>query len=454
MMPFNRAFGTCVSIASKTGSPAQKCAVSATQQSLIAISVLFIAIGAAFAGIVGAYIGRRGTIQVGCIVVLIGAGGMLGTSGNFTAYVACKCIQSLGLGQFIGSAPAYGVECMAPRRRGTLTSLFNCGLGMGNLVSAAVCLGSSSYLTNLAWQIPIICQLPLALLLGAGVMFFPESPRWLLLQDREEAARASFAKFYNKDPHDIEISAQVQEVLYDIQVQRERGATTKWTEIFHGTDLRRTLTSILILVGTAITGARFVGIYSTIFLAGVGISNPYAINCIVAACAFIGSLPSPFLIEYGGRRLTLLAGYAGMGTCMLILAAIGTALGAANSTAKSVLIAFLCLWSLVYGSCVGPSLATTAPEMHSVRLRTYGHAFACSVFEVFSFAAVFYTPYMLSVDYGNMGLNIGYFYFGELRQSTPFFATSLTIIYRPYFYSLVACIFLRSRDGRTLIGAN
>ncbi|KAL2786716.1 hypothetical protein BJX66DRAFT_341932 [Aspergillus keveii] len=50
--------------------------------------------------------------------------------------------------------------------------------------------------------------------------------------------------------------------------------------------------------------------------------------------------------------------------------------------------------------------------MHSVRLRTYGQAFATALYEIFSFAATFYTPYMLNAEYGDMGLNIGYFYFG------------------------------------------
>jgi hypothetical protein len=287
---------------------------------------------------------------------------------------------------------------------------------MGNVVAAAVCLGTSSYTSNLAWQVPIICQLPLAVILGAGVLYFPESPRWLIINGKMEDARQSFARIYAKDPNSTEVTTEVQYVLRAIEFERTTESVMKWTKIFEGVDLRRTLTSTLILVGLAITGSRFVAMYSTIFLAGIGISNPYAINCIVAACAFIGSVPSPWIVEYGGRRFGLLAGYGGMTLCMLIIAAVGTALGAEDPKAKSVLVAFLCLWSLIYGSCVGPSISTTAPEMHSVRLRTYGQAFATALYEIFSFAATFYTPYMLNADYGNMGLNIGYFYFGKLRR--------------------------------------
>jgi hypothetical protein len=60
-------------------------------------------------------------------------------------------------------------------------------VGVGTAISAAVCLGTSNYTTNPSWQIPIICRIPLAFILGLGVMMFPESPRWLLVKGREEA---------------------------------------------------------------------------------------------------------------------------------------------------------------------------------------------------------------------------------------------------------------------------
>jgi MFS family permease len=78
----------------------------------MAVSILFISLGSGLAGIVDKYLGRRGTIQVASVLVLTGAGGMVGTSGSFTAYIACKCLQGLGLGHYVGSAPPYGVECM------------------------------------------------------------------------------------------------------------------------------------------------------------------------------------------------------------------------------------------------------------------------------------------------------------------------------------------------------
>jgi MFS transporter, SP family, sugar:H+ symporter len=255
-----------------------------------------------------------------------------------------------------------------------LMALYNIGLSMGNAVSAAVCVGSSTYMSNLSWQIPIILQIPLGLILGVGVMMFPESPRWLLLKGKERKARIAFGKFYNKDPDSVEITRHVQEVQYYIELEKANGQTTSWTEIYHANDIRRTIASAVILVGLAITGSKFVVPYAALFLQGVGITNPYLVNFYVALCVFGGTFLGPWIVEYGGRRFAMLYGYAGMASCMLVFAAVNSGLSAASSVSKNVLVAMLCIWAFIFGGFIGTSVWIAAPEMHSVRLRTYGQA--------------------------------------------------------------------------------
>jgi hypothetical protein len=185
-------------------------------------------------------------MQVGALFAAIGAGGMLGTAGNFTAYLACKCIGGVGLGHIIAAAVVYGAECTIASKRGMLLALYNVGLGFGNAAAAAVCWGSSSYThSNLAWQIPIICQIPLSFILGFGACCFPESPRWLLTKGREEAAKRSFAWFYAKPADHPDVLLQVQDVQRHIDMERLYGSTTSWTETFRGQNVRRTGVSCL-----------------------------------------------------------------------------------------------------------------------------------------------------------------------------------------------------------------
>jgi SP family sugar:H+ symporter-like MFS transporter len=415
LMPsYNKAFGTCHMVPNTVaaGQFMEVCHVTPLQQSLISVTNIFISVGGILGGITGNYFGRRGTIQVGCTLILIGAAGMLGTSGNFTNYMVCKCIGGIGIGQLFAASPIYGAECVTASRRGMLLALYNIGLAMGNVAAAAVCAGSSNILGDWAWKTPIACQIPLSVIYGLGILMFPESPRWLLVNGREEAARKSFARFYNKDPASAAITAQVREVQAYIEIEKASGATAAWTEIFHRNDIRRTAISSLILIGLGITGIQFVVPYAALFLAGVGISNPFLINVIVALCIFAGTFIGPFTLDYGGRRWSMLVGYGGMAACMLIFSAVSTGLGSGSPTSKNVLVAFLCIWAFIFGGCIGSSVWLASAEMHSVRLRTYGQACTTMTYSAFAFACSFWTPYMLSASYGNMGTNVGYFYFG------------------------------------------
>jgi SP family sugar:H+ symporter-like MFS transporter len=446
MPTFNKAFGHCQQVPDKvTGALTEICKLSTLQQSLVGVNVLFIALGGGFAALTGSYLGRRGTIQFACGMSIIGAAGMLGSKGNFLNYMVCKCIGAFGIGHLMSAAMIYGSECVASNKRGLFLGLYNVGLGMGNVAASAVCAGTSKLATNNDWQwrAPIICQIPLGIILGIGLMMFPESPRWLMVKGREADARKSFARYQQLDPNSAEIDFMLDNVRQHIELDKTLLAGTSWGAIYRGVNLRRTLVSAFILVSLAITGIQFVAPYAALFLSGVGIANPYLINVIIGLCIFGGTLLGPASLEYGGRRFCLLVGYTSMSVCMLIFSAVSTALGPQNPVAKNLVIVFLCLWAFIFGGLIGSSAWLASAEMHSVRLRTFGQANTVVIYNIFAFGATFWTPYMLSVDYGDMGANVGYFYFG---------ITAVVIVLVYFFVPETARLSLEQIDDHFLSG--
>ncbi|CAI7589584.1 unnamed protein product [Penicillium pancosmium] len=400
MPSFQKSFGHCeVTLDPSTGNSIEQCNLSTLQQSLINLSILFMCVGSVISGVCGSWIGRRTTIQIACVFNLVGAAGMLG---------------GIGIGQLYASSLVYGSECVVASKRGLLLGIYNIGLAMGNVTVSAVCAGSAKLESNNDWQwkTPIACQIPLALSLALGMSMFPESPRWLLLKGKEELARDSFAAFQSRGPNSVEVTKQVDEVLQHLDIERRNEKSASWSEIYRGTNLRRTAVSVLVLVSLPLTGIQFVAPYAAFFLEGVGIENPYLINAIVALCIFGGAFIGPFVLDYGGRRFAMLAGYGLMAISMLIFSSVSTALGADDPTAQSVVVAFLCIWAFIFGGFIGPSVWLSSAEMHSIRLRTYGQANTTFIYNIFAFGASFWTPYMLNPAYGNMGANVGYFYFG------------------------------------------
>lgn len=139
MPSFNDAFGSeC-----KDTPAGRSCMLTATEQSLLAIPYLFQAVGGALAGILGAYVGRRVAISVGCLIVIVGAAVMIGID-NYAKYVennihlsieeslthevrflVGKCISGVGLGLLLGVGIVYGTECIPASQRGALLSVYS-----------------------------------------------------------------------------------------------------------------------------------------------------------------------------------------------------------------------------------------------------------------------------------------------------------------------------------------
>ena len=426
MVPFNTAFGPCHEVPGPEGNLIKTCKITALQQSLVSLTSLFTALGSMLSSVTGNFVGRRGTIQTGAFLVLVGASGMLGTSSSYLNYMVCKCIGGCGLGFLYSGTIVYGVECTPPQRRGLLLGLFSIGLGAGAALAAGVCAGSSDLKSNWAWKTPIACQIPLSIMLGAGVMLFPESPRWLLLKNKESKARHAIARFMHQDPQSDAVKAQIAEIQTYLEFEKVTAATTSWLEMFHRRHIRRTLLSILLLIMPGLGGTFFIVPYTAVFLGQLGIGSPFLITAIVNLCIFAGSLFASFPVEYIGRRLSLIVGLSIQASCMLIFSSVSSGLGTNAHVTQNALIAFLCIWCFTYASSTSPAVWVGSAEMHSVRLRTYGQALALCANSIFAFSASFWTPYMINPSYGNMGTNVGYFYFG-----LTIMLLALTIIFVP-----------------------
>ena len=414
LMPaFNNAFGSCNDVPDPvSGKLMHLCRVTATQQSLISLTSLAIVVGSLLASPISQYLGRRINIQSGCLIVAVGAAGMLGTSGSFLNYMVCKFISGVGLGMLYTGTIVYGVECAPPSKRGLLLSLYTIGLALGSAVANGVCAGTAKIVGDWSWKTPIICQIPLSVLLGFGVMLFPDSPRWFFIKGNEVGARKALSFFYQTDIHSSILTAAINEIQAYIKFEKEVSSTTSWTEIFRGKNRRRTFLAAGIFTGVAITGLQFVGTYSGIFLGGLGVGSPYTIVAIVTLCFFAGSLFGGIIIEFLGRRTAMIIGYSVCGSSMLIIAAVGSGLSQTSTIVKNVLVAFFCIWTFTFSACLAPAGWIATTEMHSVRLRQHGQAFGLGCNQIFSFGAAFWTPYMINPDYGNMGTDVGYFYFG------------------------------------------
>lgn len=82
-----------------------------------------------------------------------------------------------------------------------------------------------------------------------ALFFFPESPRWLMTQNKEEAAEASLRKLRNTNIKESEFQAEFNEIRISTaqQIENSKQGKQLWIEMWKGKERRRTLLSIAII---------------------------------------------------------------------------------------------------------------------------------------------------------------------------------------------------------------
>jgi MFS family permease len=131
----------------------------------------------------------------------------------------------LGLGAALASAagPAYIVELAHPAYRGTMAGMYNNFWWFGNILAGWTTYGTNLNITSSwAWRIPTAVQAGLPAVVMVLILFFPESPRWLIAHDRQEEALRVFAKYHGDgDEQSPIVQLEYQEILDQLHTTRD-----------------------------------------------------------------------------------------------------------------------------------------------------------------------------------------------------------------------------------------
>jgi SP family xylose:H+ symportor-like MFS transporter len=150
------------------------------------------AIGAAIAGVLSDWLGRKKVLILSAILFLISA---VGTAlpKNITTFIIYRIIGGLGVGAASMSSPMYIAEISPARIRGRMVSVNQFAIVTGFLVVYFVnyfiaLQGDQMWNQESGWRWMFGSEALPALLLLVLLFFVPESPRWLTKQNRSDEA--------------------------------------------------------------------------------------------------------------------------------------------------------------------------------------------------------------------------------------------------------------------------
>ncbi|PWY90434.1 monosaccharide transporter [Aspergillus sclerotioniger CBS 115572] len=378
--------------------------------------------GALIAGDLADWFGRRTTIISGCVVFIVGV--VLQTaSTSLGLLVAGRLIAGFGVG-FVSAIIILYMSEIAPRKvRGAIVSGYQFCITIGLMLASCVDYGTQNRTDSGSYRIPIALQIAWALILGTGLLFLPESPRFFVRKGELGKAAKVLGRVRGQ-PHDSEyIKDELAEIVanhqYEMQVIPEGGYFVSWMNCFRGSlfspnsNLRRTVLGTSLQMMQQWTGVNFVFYFGTTFFQSLGtISDPFLISMITTIVNVCSTPVSFYTIEKFGRRSLLLWGALGMVICQFIVAIVGTVDGG-NNRAVSAEISFICIYIFFFASTWGPGAWVVIGEIFPLPIRSRGVALSTASNWLWNCIIAVITPYMVDKDKGDLKARV-FFIWGSL----------------------------------------
>jgi MFS family permease len=261
-------------------------------------------------------------------------------------------------------------------------------IGVGFIVSTWVGYGASKVpdTSSFSWRFPLGFQcIPCAILI-AGILFFPESPRYLVEKDRSEEALRVLKKLHANGTNDEWIAAEFNEIILTIEAEKAITAPG-WLIMFKVKAWRiRLMHATLAQVFTQMTGINVIGYYSTILYENLGITGDRNV-LVIGIYNVVGPLFNLvfiyFVLDRVGRRKPLLIGTVLITIALICEGAIGSQVMQATGSRKDSLsiagVFFLFCVTAIFSCSFGPISWVYASEIMPMPIRGRGSAFATAI---------------------------------------------------------------------------
>lgn len=277
-------------------------------------------------------------------------------------------------------------------------------------VGANGCTGQS----EAAWRVPFALQIVPALVLGIGMIFFPESPRFYLMRGKEDKGLAALARLRRVHPDTNslrdEYLAIKAEVLFDESMTRERFPGKKGLRLFTAQHValistrpafKRLAIGCCIMFFQQFMGCNAIIYYAPTMFAQLGLSG--STSGLLATGVYgivntLSTLPALFLIDKVGRRPLLLCGAAGTFISLVIVGGIIGGYGSSLTTNKSAGwagIAFIYIYDINFSFSFAPIGWVLPAEIFNLGSRSKAMAITTSATWMCNFIIGLVTPNML-----------------------------------------------------------
>ncbi len=266
--------------------------------------------GAAVGGYLGDLFGRKPALALTAITYGVFAF-LTGAAKGLLTFVVARFFVGIAVGVSSMLTPLYIAEIAPANSRGALVTLNQLAITTGVVVAFYV-----DYLLAASgnWRWMFMSAVGPAIVLLVGLLFLPETPRWMATRGRFDEARRILTR--------VETPEEAERNLAELRKITEIDKL-KFRDLFAARFRKPLLVGIGLAVFQQVTGVNTIIYYApTIFqIAGFqSASRAIFSTVMIGIVAWLATIVSLFLLDRIGRRPLLLASIAAMGLSLILLA--------------------------------------------------------------------------------------------------------------------------------------
>ncbi|KAI1840534.1 hypothetical protein JX266_013263 [Neoarthrinium moseri] len=372
-------------------------------------------VAAPFAAVFSDRFGRRRAMFGGANIIIIGAI-IVSTSSTIAQFVVGRFVLGMGVQVMTVAAPAYAVEISPPHWRGRCTGFYNCGWFGGSIPAAAITFGTNYIDNDYSWRIPLVLQCFACIVVLGAVFFIPESPRWLMANDKEEEAREFLVKYHgNGNSQSRLVLLELEEMREGIRQDGVDKTYADYRPLFATHNGRWRMAQVLMIAIFGQFSGNGLGYFNTVIFEQLGItssSQQLGYNLLNSVLSAIGALSAVSLTDKMPRRKVLIFGTLACAATLAVNSGLSAAL---DSQGKNVItsyaqggLAAYFLFNIVFSFTYTPLQAVVKTEALETTIRAKGLAAAGIIVSAMGFINQFAGPIAL----GNIGYRYIYVFVG------------------------------------------
>jgi SP family xylose:H+ symportor-like MFS transporter len=326
------------------------------------------ALGAACAGVLSDWLGRKKVLIISAILFLISA---IGTAlpKDITTFIIFRIIGGLGVGAASMSSPMYIAEISPARIRGRMVSVNQFAIVSGFLVVYFVnyfiaLQGDTMWNQETGWRWMFGSESIPAVLLLVLLFFVPESPRWLTKQNRSDEALDILSR--------VDGSEYAKTELLEIKdaIAHESGSIK---QLFQPGMKIVLVIGIVLAVLQQVTGINVFLYFGTEIFKKLGSETNAALlqTIVVGAVNMSFTIIAIWTVDKLGRKPLMMIGSAGMG-----LSLFGMGLMAYFQKTDLSVLLFILGYIACFALSVGPVTWVILSEIFPTRIRGRAMAIA------------------------------------------------------------------------------